>query len=71
MNRVLRYKHKYRQHWRDRSEEWWFIRLQQEVGELADTFTGELEEAIRTHELRQIASICFNWLDKRGEYEDE
>lgn len=67
MKTVIDYKKKYATYWRTLPEVWWFPRLLQEIGELADTFTGETEDT-RTHELRQIASICLNWLDMRGEW---
>lgn len=70
MKQTLEYKRKYITYWRDKPEHWWSARLLQEVGELGDTFTGETNEP-RSHELRQIASMCLNWLDMRGEYEDE
>lgn len=69
MLKTLAYKYAYDAHWRDKDESWWLARLLQEVGELADTFTEETEDE-RQHELRQIASICLNWLDMRNEYEE-
>jgi len=67
MKQILQYRHRYRDYWRRQPEEWWLARLMQEVGELADTMTGETGDT-RNHELRQIASICINWLDMRGEW---
>jgi len=68
MRTLLDYKRRFRDHWRDEPDVYWFLRLMQEVGELADTFTEETQDP-RDHELRQIASICMNWLDKRGQWE--
>jgi len=68
MKQILQYKHRYWDYWREHPEEWWLARLMQEVGELADTFTGERPDDARPHELRQIASLCMNWLDMRGEW---
>ena len=67
MRDVLVYKNRFREYWTDQPDSYWFMRLMQEVGELADTFMEETQDD-RAHELRQIASICLNWLDKRGEY---
>ena len=67
MKQTLEYKRKYEAYWRDEPETWWLARLLQEVGELADTLTGETEDDTSL-ELRQIASICMNWLDMRGEW---
>jgi len=69
MKRTLELKQKYADYWRDKDETWWLARLLQEVGELADTLSGETDDP-RALELRQIASICLNWLDMRGEFED-
>ena len=68
MKILLDYKRRFRDYWRDEPENYWFMRLMQEIGELADTFTGETQDD-RAHELRQIASICMNWLENRGEWE--
>lgn len=70
MRQTLEYMMRYVTCWRDKTEHWWYARLMQEVGELGDTFTGETKDP-RAHELRQIAAICLNWLDMRGEYEEE
>ena len=67
MKQILQYKQSYQDYWRRQPEEWWLARLLQEVGELADTLTGETNDPVE-HELRQIASICMNWLDMRGEW---
>ena len=67
MRQTLEYKRKYESYWREQPESWWLARLLQEVGELADTLTGETEDDTSL-ELRQIASICMNWLDMRGEW---
>ena len=67
MNRVLDLKRRYATYWQQQPDEWWLARLLQEIGELADTLTGETND-LTEHELRQIASICLNWLDMRGEW---
>ena len=69
MKQTLWYKDTYKRNWREKPELWWLARLLQEVGELADTLSDETEDPT-AHELRQIASICLNWLDMRGEYEE-
>ena len=51
--------------WRDRDDAYWFARLMQEVGELSSSLVGDHEDPPE-HELRQIASIALNWLEKRS-----
>lgn len=70
MKQTLEYKRKYATEWRDKSEHWWLARLQGETAELTLTLEGK-HEGPMAHELRQIAAICLNWLDMRGEYEEE
>ena len=62
---ALQMRHRYRSHWRDRSELFWLSRLMQEVGELSAALTDNHDDS-PDHELLQIASICLNWLDKRS-----
>ena len=52
--------------WRDRGNWYWFLGLLEEVVELALSLVG-LHGDPPEHELRQVASICLNWLDLRAE----
>ena len=56
--------------WRDMPEVYWLGRLIQEVSEIAVSLVGEGEHANATvhsvdFELKQVASICINWLEMR------
>jgi len=71
MKQILQYKHRYRDYWRHKPESYWLARLQEEVAELTLTLDEQHEGPVSL-ELREIASICMNWLDMRGEWvEDE
>lgn len=50
--------------WRDKHDEYWMMRLMQEVGELASSLAGDHEDSPE-HKLEQIAGIAINWLIKR------
>ena len=58
------------QTWRDEPETVWLAGLREEVAELAQSLEGKHEHTPE-HELRQIASICLNWLEMRQEREAE
>jgi hypothetical protein len=59
----------HRQTWRDMPETYWFQRLVGEIGELGCALAGEHAHS-PDWELRQIAAICLNWLDMRGDSAD-
>lgn len=61
---VVNHRRQYLTHWRDRPDDYWLARLMQEVGELASSLVGDHDDPPE-HELRQIAGICINWLEKR------
>ena len=67
MNRVLDLKSRYAAYWRHKPESYWLARLQEEVAELTLTLDEQHEGPVSL-ELREIASICMNWLDMRGEW---
>lgn len=64
VDEVVQMKSDHEEYWRDRTEEYWFCRLMGEVGELAMALVGEHEDS-PDWELKQIASICMNWLEMR------
>lgn len=64
MEKVLALKDKNSKLWRDKPDSYWFMRLLEEVGELALSLRGRHEHSPET-ELRQITSICLNWLEYR------
>jgi len=70
MKQTLELKERYASYWRDKPESYWLARLHEEVAELTLTLDGQHEGPVAL-ELREIASMCLNWLDKRGEYEEE
>ena len=59
---VLEYVERYQDYWRDQPVVYWLGRLIEEIGELSGTLIGSHKGPVG-HELRQIASICINWLD--------
>lgn len=50
---------------RDKGDDWWFMMLAEEIGELAGALRDQHEDPPEW-ELMQIASIALNWLEKRG-----
>ena len=50
--------------WRNEPEEYWLMRLMQEVGELASSLANDHDDP-PDWELMQIRAICGNWLLKR------
>lgn len=62
--KVINYRRGYQNHWREKSNSYWFARLIEEVAELGMSLEGE-HEHVPELELTQIASICINWMEKR------
>jgi hypothetical protein len=58
------YRLMYKDKWRNRSDYYWLWRLLQEVFELIGTLLHVHKDS-PDWELRQIASICANWMEKR------
>jgi hypothetical protein len=52
--------------WKNEDDKTLFIRLTAEVAELGGAIIGTHEHSPE-HELKQIASICLNWLERRAE----
>lgn len=67
---VVRHRRKYVTHWRTRGNLFWFIRLVEEVIELGLALAGLHKDEPR-HELKQIGSICINWIEYMFESSDE
>ena len=70
---VLAYQREHEHRWKDKPDAYWMERLWQEIQELRDTLDGKHEGPVE-HELRQIGSICINWLlraNRGGETEDD
>ena len=65
IDEVIALKNKYRGKWRGKPNSYWFARLIQECGELGSSLVGDHDDAVE-QELRQIASICLNWLEMRA-----
>ena len=61
---VINYKRKYESLWRDRCDAYWLERLAQEVDELKESLNGMHGDSPEW-EIRQIASICINWLERK------
>ena len=61
---VISHRRKYITYWKECSDWYWLFRLFQEVLELAGSLIG-LHKHKPEDELKQIASICINWLGKR------
>ena len=62
---VWQLKCKYQTTWREKSEDYWFKRLIEEVGELGASLADDHDDPPEW-ELKQIAAICWNWLDYRA-----
>jgi hypothetical protein len=54
--------------WRDLPQSHWMIRIKEEIEELADALIGKHHHSPEV-ELKQIASICLNWLEMRYEHD--
>lgn len=61
---VLELKHLHSTTWAGKPESYWFAALAEEFGELGASLNGEHEHD-PDFELRQIATICLNWLERR------
>ena len=61
---ILFNSHKSRGTWREENDSYWLAGLVEEIGELAEALLED-DPSNADHELRQIASIALNWLDKR------
>ena len=70
MNEILALKRRYKFYWRGKPQSYWLARLQEEVAELTLTLDEQHKGPVSL-ELREIASICLNWLDMRGEWTEE
>lgn len=55
-------KQKYADKWRDQPQAYWFFRLMEEVGELGASLAGDHKDPPEL-ELKEITSICLNWLE--------
>ena len=62
---IAEYTEQHNQYWRDKAQWYWMWRLIQEVFELLFSLIGVHKDKPEW-ELRQISSICANWLDYRG-----
>ena len=51
--------------WQNKNDEYWCLRLIQEVGELSASLAADHEHTPE-YELTQIAGISINWLAKRA-----
>lgn len=61
---------RYDGHWQDRSDWYWFVRLIQEVFELAASLAG-IHRDDPNREIAQVGSICKNWLRQRRRSQKE
>ena len=52
---------KYSHKWQNKDDDYWCLRLMQEVGELSASLADDHEHT-PDYELIQIAGICINWL---------
>ena len=62
---VLDLKKKHVKTWREEPDNYWVVRLFEEVGELASALVNRHEHTPEL-ELAQISAICLNWLEKRA-----
>ena len=72
MIKLLKHARKHRDLWEMKPDAYWLARLQEEVAELTLTLDDQ-HEGPMTHELRQIATICINWMywNNALDYPDE
>ena len=54
---------RYKEHWRDKPDEYWLARLLEEVAELGGVIHGTHDDTM-DRELSQIASIAINWMSR-------
>ena len=64
INDILEIKEKHRETWRDKPDEIWLTHFIEEVAELVLSVHGKHNHSPDI-ELKQIASICLNWLEMR------
>lgn len=62
---VIKLKREHCRTWRDKSDWFWLLGLLEEVYELSLSLIG-LHRHLPETELRQIATIAMNWLEKRA-----
>ncbi len=65
IDQVVALKQKHQHTWQDKPNWFWLLSLLEEVGELVLSLVG-LHRHSPEVELRQIASIAINWLEKRN-----
>jgi len=68
-SRALELKRQHTNTWRNRGQSKWVLGLLEEVGELLLALIG-LHKDLPDRELRQIATIAMNWLERREEESD-
>lgn len=56
-------------HRRDENDDYWHLMLLEEVAELTLSLRGKHKHAPEL-ELTEIAGICINWMEKRGNISD-
>ena len=61
---------RYSNYWKNFNAGYWLSRLNEEVAELTLSLNGEHKD-FPEHEMKQIASICINWLRLRYEENDK
>lgn len=59
---TIRMQQKYKDHWREKGDWYWFWKLSQEIMALAWNVAGFHRDGSPRWELMQIASICLNWM---------
>ena len=64
VERLVEYADRHREYWQGKDDSFWLKRLVEEVEELDGVLAGIHDDTVE-HELRQIGSICINWLRKR------
>lgn len=67
---VVKLKLKHQRTWRDKPDWFWLLGLLEEVCELSLSLIG-LHRHSPEIELRQIAAIAMNWLEKRATKEEK
>jgi hypothetical protein len=54
----------YKTSWLDETDDYWMLRMLEEIGELAGTLTDRHDDPTEL-ELMQISAMCLNWVRKR------
>ena len=67
---VINHRLSYRNHRRDKDDNYWYRMLAEEFAELTLALEGKHEHCPDL-ELMQIAGICINWLEKRQEESED